>query len=317
MPEWNRATLGNQARELGFVRDTYEKVCRLTDVLAFMEGDELLADALALKGGTAINLTIFKLPRLSVDIDLDFTQNLNRDDMIATRTKINERLGKFMNANGYIQSSKSKNFHALDSFVYEYLNSGGMKDNIKVETNYMLRCHVLPLSRRQIDLPWQTKALSVLCVDPIEIFASKIVALLTRTAARDLYDVYNLLKSGLFDESQKTMLRKCIVFYSAIGTETAPLEFQFGSLQKVTQSRIKTDLYPVIRNDERFNLQEAQAQVSAWLTSSLVLDSGERTFLEAFRRKEYRPELLFSDAKIIDRIKDHPMALWKCSPRSE
>ena len=64
----DRMTLGRMAKEMGFVRDTFEKVCRLADVMNFMEQDELLAQSLALKGGTAINLTIFNLPRLSVDI---------------------------------------------------------------------------------------------------------------------------------------------------------------------------------------------------------------------------------------------------------
>ena len=72
MMQYDRITLGKQARELGFVRDTFEKVCRLVDVLAFFEEDGFLSESLALKGGTAINLTIFNLPRLSVDIDLDY-----------------------------------------------------------------------------------------------------------------------------------------------------------------------------------------------------------------------------------------------------
>ena len=74
MTQFDRITLGRQARELGFVRDTFEKVCRLADVLAFLESDALLSKTLALKGGTAINLTIFDLPRLSVDIDLDYSE---------------------------------------------------------------------------------------------------------------------------------------------------------------------------------------------------------------------------------------------------
>ena len=36
---------------------------------------------LLLKGGTAINLTVFDLPRLSVDIDMDFVPNLPREDI--------------------------------------------------------------------------------------------------------------------------------------------------------------------------------------------------------------------------------------------
>ena len=78
MMQFDRISLGRKAKELGFVRDTFEKVCRLADVLSFMESDALLSDTLALKGGTAINLTIFDLPRLSVDIDMDYTKDVPR-----------------------------------------------------------------------------------------------------------------------------------------------------------------------------------------------------------------------------------------------
>lgn len=48
--QWDRITLGRMAKEMGFVRDTLEKVSRLADVLKFMEEDELLSQSLALKG---------------------------------------------------------------------------------------------------------------------------------------------------------------------------------------------------------------------------------------------------------------------------
>ena len=135
MMQFDRITLGRQAKELGFVRDTFEKVCRLVDVLSFFEGDPLLKESLALKGGTAINLTIFDLPRLSVDIDLDFTKNITREELLAEREAISEHIQKYMTAAGYRLSGKSKQHHALDSFVFEYLNAGGMKDNLKIEIN--------------------------------------------------------------------------------------------------------------------------------------------------------------------------------------
>lgn len=315
MPEWNKLLLGKQAKELGFVRDTYEKVCRLTDILKFFENDALLGNSLALKGGTAINLTIFNLPRLSVDIDLDFSKNVTRDEMMATRSIINDRIEKFMKANGYLLSPKSKQYHALDSFVYEYSNSGGMKDNIKVEINYMLRCHVLETEQRHFESSWEPIGVSVLSVAPIEIFASKIVALINRTAPRDLYDIYNLVKFGLIDESEEPQLRKCVVFYSAIGAESPPFEFQFNTIDQVTQNRIKTDLYPVLRNKDKFDLKTAQMQVKAWLESLLKLEDNEQEFLDAFRNKTYQPEMLFESTEIVERIRNHPMALWKCSQK--
>lgn len=315
MTEWSKLLLGKQAKELGFVRDTYEKVCRLIEILKFFENDAMLGNSLALKGGTAINLTIFNLPRLSVDIDLDFSKNVTRDEMMATRSIINDRIEKFMKANGYLLSPKSKQYHALDSFVYDYSNSGGMKDNIKIEINYMLRCHVLETEQRRFESSWEPAGVSVLSVAPIEIFASKIVALINRTAPRDLYDVYNLVKFGLIDESEEPLLRKCVVFYSAIGAESPPFEFQFNTIDQVTQNRIKTDLYPVLRNKDRFDLKSAQLQVKAWLESLLKLPENEQEFLNAFRNKTYQPEILFTSTEIVERIRNHPMALRKCSQK--
>jgi len=315
MPEWNKLILGKQAKELGFVRDTYEKVCRLTEILKFFENDALLGNSLALKGGTAINLTIFSLPRLSVDIDLDFSKNVTRDEMMTTRSIINDRIEKFMKANGYLLSPKSKQYHALDSFVYEYTNSGGMKDNIKVEINYMLRCHVLEIEQRNFESSWEPAGVSVLSVAPIEIFASKIVALINRTAPRDLYDIYNLVKFGLIDEKEKPLLRKCVVFYSAIGAESPPFEFQFNTIDQVTQNRIKTELYPVLRNKDKFELKTAQIQVKAWLEELLKLDDNEYEFLDAFRNKTYHPEILFESNEMVENIRNHPMVLWKCSQK--
>jgi predicted nucleotidyltransferase component of viral defense system len=101
MMQFNRIALGRQAKELGFVRDTLEKVYRLADALSFMEKDEILSETLALKGGTAINLTIFDLPRLSVDIDLDYVGKLPRDEMLSRR-EIMERIHKYMSAAGCI-----------------------------------------------------------------------------------------------------------------------------------------------------------------------------------------------------------------------
>ena len=67
MIEYNKVALGKAAREKGFVRDTFEKVLRMKEVLRYLNEDEYLKEHLVLKGGTAINMTIFNLPRLSVD----------------------------------------------------------------------------------------------------------------------------------------------------------------------------------------------------------------------------------------------------------
>lgn len=280
--------------------------------MKFFENDDILSGCLALKGGTAINLTIFNLPRLSVDIDLDFSENISRDEMLEKRPIITERISKYMRANGYVLSSKSKQHHALDSFVFEYQNAGGMKDNIKIEINYMIRCHILPVTRRKVNLPWLFEELSVLSVAPMEVFASKIIALLNRTAPRDLYDIHNLLELGLFDESEQDMLKKCVVFYSCIGSETVHKEFTFESLDKMPQNKIKTDLLPVLRFGAYFDLKPAREKVVGYLKELLVLTPQETEFIEYFGKGEYKPELIFEGA-MLNNVSDHPMAIWKCN----
>jgi hypothetical protein len=37
--------------------------------------------------------------------------------------------------------------------------------------------------------------------------------------------------------------------------------------------------------------------------------------MDRFLAGEYRPDLLFEDNEILSRIKNHPMALWKCRKR--
>ena len=48
MMQWDRLTLGRMAKELGFPRDTLEKVCLLADVLKCMSSDELYSDQIFL-----------------------------------------------------------------------------------------------------------------------------------------------------------------------------------------------------------------------------------------------------------------------------
>lgn len=315
MTQFDRMTLGRQAKELGFVRDTFEKVCRLANVLSFMEKDSLLANTLALKGGTAINFTIFSLPRLSVDIDLDFLKNLPSEEMKEHREKISMRIEKHMSTSGYTLSKKSKNPYALSSAVYQYVNAGGMKDNLKIEINYMMRAHVLPTSRREVNLPWLETKETVLALHPIEIYASKIVALMNRAAPRDLYDVYLMLKNHLFRKSEIPLLRKCVMFYSAIGSDAVPEKIAFDTIGQMTQNKIKTDLAPVLVRGEYFDLGEVRDAVVPFLENILIPEEKELQFWNEFRQQRYHPELLFDDATILSRIADHPMAVWKTRER--
>ncbi len=311
MFKYTKAEMAEKANEMNFVRDTLEKVLRLSEILNYLNTNPLTKEHLVLKGGTAINLTVFDLPRLSVDIDLDFSQNLSRDEMMAVRENIKEDIKTYMSTQGYALSPKSKVYHSLDSFVFTYQNLGGVNDNIKIENNYSLRAHIFAPALRAMSVPeWNNHNL-IATLPPMELFAAKINALIGRSAARDLYDIHNMIKFGLFDESEMPMLRKCVVFYTAISQDEIPDEYDFSRFNAITNRKINTDLRPVIQKGEHFDLEATKKEVAGFLKELLILEPEERRFLDEFKAKRYKPELLFDDAEILERIKEHPMALWK------
>ena len=311
MPKYDVIQLGKKAKELGFVRDTFEKVDRLVRILRFINETPVLRDHIALKGGTSINLTVFDLPRLSVDIDLDFTENCSRDDMLQKRGTIKDVLSKYMEAEGYMLSAKSKFPHSLDSFVYSYVNAGGNKDNIKIEINYSMRCHIFEPEMRDIETGNVFDSILIRTLAPLEIFASKINALMSRAATRDLYDISNMIRFGIFDEKEKDTLKKCVLFYVAVGGKDILKSFTFEKLDMITQNTIKRDLYPVIRLGDGFELSSAKKMVMTYLKELINLNAPEHEFLKSFSKGKYMPQLLFDDETVIDRIKHHPMAEWK------
>ena len=311
MRAYNRIELEKVARETGFIRDNLEKVIRLSNILEFLVSNDNLKGKVVLKGGTAINLTVFDMPRLSVDIDLDYCINSDKDTMMADRAVIGQEILGYMQSNGYTLHPSSKNTHALDSMVFSYLNAGGNNDNIKIEINYMMRTHILEPLTRKTSVPF-IEEVAVYALSPLELFGSKIKALIERAAPRDMYDVNRMIKQKIFRDDQMDMLRKIVVFYLAVGGKNKPAkEYSFERIQNIKFPQIRSSLIPVLKKTEKFDLEEAKANVVSFLSKLLSLGEAEKNFIDSFNQGEYKPELLFDDGQIIERIKDHPMALWK------
>lgn len=152
MFEYTKEDLNIIAKECNFNRDTLEKVIRLIKILDFINTNSQIKEKLVLKGGTAINLSVLELPRLSVDIDLDYMDNISREQMLLERKIITSKLKQFFEMEDYVLSPKSKSRHSLDSFVLNYINSAGVNDNIKVEINYSLRSHLFECIHKKIKL---------------------------------------------------------------------------------------------------------------------------------------------------------------------
>lgn len=307
---FNKRQLQKEADQYHYVRDTYEKVVRLVDLLSYIRSQSFLFENLALKGGTAINLTIFDLPRLSVDIDLDYTSNSSRDDMLKDRDKIKSLLIDYLEKNGYQLGKDIREHHALDSIKAIYTNAGGNLDNIKIEINYMLRAHIYEPINVKTKNYGLIGEVEVRIINPIEIFGSKLVALMTRSTPRDLYDFFYMINADIFNEAEIKKIKRCAVFYRAISNEDGMFDFNLDNLDSITQNNIKRFLIPVINAKEFFSLLEAKQTINDFFNEHFVLDENESMFIEQFKQKKYVPELLY-DGDELKRIKNHPMALWK------
>lgn len=311
MTVYDKKQLDALASETGFLRDNLEKVIRLVGVLGFIDGNPLLANRLALKGGTAINLTVFQMPRLSVDIDLDYCNDCDRKEMMSERETISSLIHGYMGSQGYVAGAGSKSPHSLDSWVFSYVNAGGNRDNIKIEINYSMRCHLYPVSESNISIRFLNTH-SVRTLAPIELLGSKIKALVERSACRDLYDVNNMIEQGLFPDDRLPELRKTVLFYLAAGGSKAPQhDYSLDSIRRLGFRQVRASLIPVLRKQERFNFEQARIVVADFVEGLLRFTDSEHAFIDSFNQGEWHPELLFQDPLIAERVKAHPMALWK------
>lgn len=311
MPTYNKIEISRVAQQYGFVRDTFEKVLRLTEILKFLNEEEYLKEHLLLKGGTAINLTVFHLPRLSVDIDMDYTPNDTKEDMMKTRERITILIKDYMEKEGYQLSSASRFTHSLDAFYYQYQNTGGNRDMIKIELNYSLRAHILEPVHRKILPEVFDDGTMIRMVAPMEIFAAKGNALISRAAARDLYDWGNMISEKMF-EKDSDMFRKCFVFYATISAETVNRNFDTSLIDSLSFNKIRRDLFPVLNKKDNFMLEERKHQAKKYIEDLIQLTESEQEYIDRFVVKDYAPELLFEDEVVVERIKHHPMAIWKC-----
>ena len=79
----------------------------------------------------------------------------------------------------------------------------------------------------------------------------------------------------------------------------------------ITFAKVKRDLFPVIAKKDNFDLEQRKESAKLFIRELMVLTDNEKEFLDRFEKKEFRPELVFEDEKIIARLENHPMAIWK------
>lgn len=308
--KYSKQFLMELSKKTNFIRDNLEKVLRLSEVLKFLNTDAVFKGKLALKGGTAINLTVVEIPRLSVDIDLDYTDNVSKYEILEIKSVFKKRITDYMIQEDYFLNEGSKENHALLSLVFSYINSAGNKDNIKIEINFMNRCHVLPFEIKSILTKGIIEPFKILTLNSVELYASKINALLSRATPRDLYDVNTMIEQNIIED--KELLKKCLIFYNMIGGEQDINNINYDNIFRINFKMIRAQLKPVISKNDKFNLEAAKENVTNFLKDLIVLTQEEKDFISNFKANIFMPNLLFNTHEQVFNCLLHPMALWRC-----
>ncbi len=201
------ADLIRAANDTGFHVESLGKVERLLALLDGLRSHPFLKGRVVLKGGTALNLFVFDLPRLSVDIDLNYVGTAHRETMLAERPKVEQAIEAVCGRLG-IQIKRVPSDHAGGKWRLSYTIVTGRPGSLEVDVNFILRTPLWgnALSASRPVGPFSVGDVPVL--DPHELAAGKLAALFGRTASRDLFDSREMLAKGALERGRLRLHRR-------------------------------------------------------------------------------------------------------------
>ena len=194
----SRETLQDIAAERQLQPATLERVIRLIDILDAFGADTLIGPRIALKGGTALNVFHSDLDRLSVDIDVNYVGALEKAQMDADRPGLEDRIERLMESKGYA-ARREPSEHAGGKWIYRYASALGGAGTIEIDINYLYRGPLYGVDRMPSVAIGSYQATNVPVLDIHEIVAGKMVALITRRTARDLFDAHRIIAMPSLD----------------------------------------------------------------------------------------------------------------------
>ena len=201
-----------EAEATGFQQEVLEKTLHLLGLLDATNSHPFLRGRLALKGGTALNLFVFDVPRLSVDIDLNYVGSESTEDMRRERPLLEEALQAVFSREDYTVRRMPEE-HAGGKWSLRYRTAYGGSARIEVDVNYMYRVPLWPLSMMTSRPLGSWEALEFPQVDLHELAAGKLAALFARQRARDLFDCSLIFSLDTLDIEK---LRMAFVVYGAM-----------------------------------------------------------------------------------------------------
>jgi len=279
------------AEKHGFQEDQIEKVLRISDILEDISVIPFLSRRLSLYGGTALNLIHFRqMPRLSVDADFNYRHQGEERDWGETRRDIDDAYKQILYAQGYQpQNIRIDASYPLSRFTVSYTSHQGTRDSFKIETGYMRRIPILDKDARMSFRHLGSDTLhTVTTPQAEEIYANKLVTLLSRATPRDLYDLSIIVGTDV----DTTKLRKCTVLESLMSLPQP--------LTDVDPEKIIVGIHPdqglraLLRTGQVLDTDALKTTVTRYSEEIIgSLTTNEKNLIHQFyAEREFTPELL-------------------------
>jgi len=262
------------------------------------------------------------LPRLSVDIDLNLIGVSDVKDLPAARQVFEEALRTICERERCVVK-RVPTSHAGGKLRLRFDSVFGGSQNLEVDINYVSR---IPLHGKIVQRSKFPPAdlLADLSIEPLEVptltleelAAGKFTALVSRFAARDAFDVFNLLneRPNLLHDVNFRLAFICYV--AASRTDIREIK---PSAYTLDEREVKDKLIPLLQQPgekDHVLLSDLTHQLKSTVVSAIAevtkFTNLEMTFLNSFLEDgEIKAEALTKDPELQMRIRTQPMLLWK------
>jgi len=234
--------------------------------------------------------------------------------MEVDRPGLEDRIERLMESKGYA-ARRGPSEHAGGKWIYRYASALGGAGTIEIDINYLFRGPLYGVDRMPSAAIGSYRATNVPVLDIHEIAAGKMVALVTRRAARDLFDAHRIIAMPDLDWAKikvaTLMIGACAKSFDWRTASPDAIGCEIGDI---------TGKLTMCLHDRYF---EAFGGPAGWIESVTVecrerlaplfqLAAGERAFLDAvLERGEIDVSTLDAPEPVRAAIETSPALRWK------
>lgn len=275
----------------------------MTKILSGIFKNKEIGSDFALKGGTALNFIYLNIPRLSVDLDLNFIGATGKKEMLARRKVIPGKIAGLADSLGYSMVKKPSSY-IIERYVLRYKRLSGLPDSLRLEINYLERVPFINIVRKTFDhiFDFDNFELNTYVIE--EIAAMKTKAIVERLYTRDIFDIYGISRLKL----NKPLLKKLMILYMLMARKDPDIERLITKIKKYKNEDIVNTIRPFLRRGQESDLNPdlIKKNIEDFYKQVFVLDNADKELIESFELGRLDLKVLLGKENFNHKAERHP-----------